>query len=91
VTRLDRAQTASSWSIGRTAGWGYHESSRHGPLRSLLAWAIEQGETATTLLRHPFYHPTFEEGLKPALREICDAVGTWLAPGLSLVVCYVLN
>lgn len=40
----------------------------------LIAWAIERGETATTLLRLPFYHPTFEEGLKSALREICAAV-----------------
>ncbi len=40
----------------------------------LLAWAIERGETATSLLNMPFYHPTFEEGLKPALREICKAV-----------------
>jgi len=40
----------------------------------LLAWAIERGETATSLLELPFYHPTFEEGLKPALREICKAV-----------------
>jgi len=37
----------------------------------LLAWAIERGETAAALLKLPFYHPTFEEGLKPALREIC--------------------
>jgi dihydrolipoamide dehydrogenase len=40
----------------------------------LLAWAIERGETATRLLELPFYHPTFEEGLKPALHEICRAV-----------------
>jgi dihydrolipoamide dehydrogenase len=40
----------------------------------LLAWAIERGENATSVLRHPFYHPTFEEGLKSALREICEAV-----------------
>lgn len=46
----------------------------------LLAWAIEQGETAASVLRHPFYHPTFEEGLKSALREICNAVG---APDLD--------
>jgi dihydrolipoamide dehydrogenase len=39
----------------------------------LLAWAIERGETAAALLKLPFYHPTFEEGLKPALREICEA------------------
>jgi dihydrolipoamide dehydrogenase len=40
----------------------------------LLTWAIERGETATRLLALPFYHPTFEEGLKPALHEICKAV-----------------
>lgn len=43
-------------------------------LGHLVAWAIEQGETASTILRHPFYHPTFEEGLKSALRDICKAV-----------------
>jgi dihydrolipoamide dehydrogenase len=40
----------------------------------LFAWAIERGETAAHMLRLPFYHPTFEEGLKPALREICERV-----------------
>jgi dihydrolipoamide dehydrogenase len=32
----------------------------------LIAWAIERGETATSVLELPFYHPTFEEGLKSA-------------------------
>jgi dihydrolipoamide dehydrogenase len=40
----------------------------------LFAWAIERGETADALLQLPIYHPTFEEGLKTALREICEAV-----------------
>jgi dihydrolipoamide dehydrogenase len=40
----------------------------------LIAWSIERGDTATALLRMPFYHPTFEEGLKPALRQICEAL-----------------
>jgi dihydrolipoamide dehydrogenase len=40
----------------------------------LFAWAIERGETADALLRLPIYHPTFEEGLKSALREICEAL-----------------
>ncbi|MDO6587755.1 dihydrolipoyl dehydrogenase [Salipiger sp. 1_MG-2023] len=40
----------------------------------LLALAIAQGLTARDLLDQPFYHPTLEEGLKPALREICAAV-----------------
>lgn len=49
-------------------------------LGHLMAWAIEQGETATSILRHPFYHPTYEEGLKAALREICKAVDAPTAP-----------
>jgi dihydrolipoamide dehydrogenase len=42
----------------------------------LLAWAIERGETASSLLDLPIYHPTFEEGLKPALRAICKSTDT---------------
>ncbi|WP_152044588.1 dihydrolipoyl dehydrogenase [Aureimonas psammosilenae] len=45
----------------------------------LVAFAVQEGKTAAELLDMPFYHPTFEEGLKPALREICEAAGT-LAP-----------
>ena len=45
-------------------------------LAHLLAFAIEQGCTATRLLDMPIYHPTYEEGLKPALREICKCAGT---------------
>jgi dihydrolipoamide dehydrogenase len=40
----------------------------------LLVWAIEHGQTASDLLRLPFYHPTVEEGLKPALRDICRQI-----------------
>jgi dihydrolipoamide dehydrogenase len=40
----------------------------------LLAWAMEQGMTASEVLDMPFYHPTYEEGLKPAFRSICKAV-----------------
>jgi dihydrolipoyl dehydrogenase len=39
----------------------------------LFAWAIGHGATASQMLDLPFYHPTFEEGLKPALRQICEA------------------
>jgi dihydrolipoamide dehydrogenase len=41
----------------------------------LIAWAIERGETATALLHLPIYHPTYEEALKPALRQICETIG----------------
>jgi dihydrolipoamide dehydrogenase len=40
----------------------------------LIAWAVQQGQTARQMLDLPFYHPTLEEGLRPALTEICDAV-----------------
>lgn len=40
----------------------------------LLVLAVQQGMTASALLDLPFYHPTLEEGLKSALREICKAV-----------------
>jgi dihydrolipoamide dehydrogenase len=43
-------------------------------LAHLLAWAIEFRQTAIQFLEFPIYHPTYEEGLKPALREICAAV-----------------
>ncbi|MAM63613.1 dihydrolipoyl dehydrogenase [Maritimibacter sp. UBA3975] len=43
-------------------------------LGHLIAWAIESGRTASELLDHPFYHPTLEEGLRGALREICGSV-----------------
>ena len=39
----------------------------------LLIGAIQRGDTASELLDMPFYHPTLEEGLKGALREICAA------------------
>ncbi len=40
-------------------------------LAHLLAWAIEDELTAMQLLEMPFYHPTYEEGLRSALRQIC--------------------
>jgi dihydrolipoamide dehydrogenase len=49
----------------------------------LIALAIQRRETADTLLQLPFYHPTFEEGLKPALREICEAVKSPVLPDLD--------
>ena len=46
----------------------------------LLALAIMRGETATSLLELPFYHPTLEEGLKPGLRAICHEVHAPVSP-----------
>ena len=39
-------------------------------LAHLLAYAIQDGLTAQSLLDRPFYHPTLEEGLETALSEI---------------------
>ncbi|SIT86713.1 dihydrolipoyl dehydrogenase [Pontibaca methylaminivorans] len=41
-----------------------------------LAWAISCGLSASEMLDLPFYHPTLEEGLKPALRQICELAAT---------------
>ena len=40
----------------------------------LLVLAITKGATAGDLLDLPIYHPTLEEGLRTALREICEAI-----------------
>ncbi len=40
----------------------------------LIAWAIQSRWTATEVLDLPIYHPTFEEGMKGALRSICSEV-----------------
>jgi len=37
-----------------------------------LALAVQQGLTAADVLRMPFYHPTIEERLQDALREIAN-------------------
>ncbi len=39
----------------------------------LLALAIERRLTAAQVLRMPCYHPTFEEGLREALRQLTDS------------------
>ncbi|MEA3177089.1 MAG: dihydrolipoamide dehydrogenase [Gammaproteobacteria bacterium] len=49
-------------------------------LGHLLAWAIDAGVDAGTLLARPFYHPTLEEGLKPALRQVCERARVQLPP-----------
>jgi dihydrolipoamide dehydrogenase len=36
----------------------------------LLAWAVQQGTTVQQLLAMPVYHPTLEEGLRSALRDL---------------------
>lgn len=41
----------------------------------LLVWAIMNNCTAQQVLQIPFYHPTLEEGLKPALRDLAAQAG----------------
>jgi dihydrolipoamide dehydrogenase len=36
----------------------------------LLAWALQQGQTVQQMVDSPFYHPTVEEGLRTALRDL---------------------
>ena len=36
----------------------------------LLAWAIQQRQTVQQMLDCPYYHPTVEEGLRTALRDL---------------------
>lgn len=36
----------------------------------LLAWAIQAGLTVEQVLEMPFYHPTVEEGIRTALRDL---------------------
>lgn len=45
-------------------------------LAHLLAWAIQREMTVFELLRMPFYHPTVEEGLRTALRNLAMQVRT---------------
>jgi dihydrolipoamide dehydrogenase len=45
-------------------------------LAHLLALAINQQLTVQDLLRMPFYHPVFEEGLRTALRDLADELNT---------------
>ncbi|WP_237220281.1 hypothetical protein [Salipiger sp. CCB-MM3] len=40
----------------------------------MLGLAVQQKLTVGDLLALPVYHPTLEEGLRGALREICEAL-----------------
>lgn len=43
-------------------------------LAHLLAWAVQQQVTVQRLLEMPVYHPTLEEGLRSALRDLARAL-----------------
>lgn len=54
-------------------------------LAHILAWAVEDRATVWDLLRRPFYHPVFEEGLRSALQ---DAARTLEGPSATeLLLC----
>ena len=53
----------------------------------LLAWAIQARMTVADVLQMPFYHPTIEEGLRTALRELLTALGMGAAPPLHCIDC----
>ena len=46
-------------------------------LSHLLAWAVQSRLTVAMALSMPFYHPTLEEGLRSALRDLDARLETW--------------
>lgn len=56
-------------------------------LAHLLAWAIQARMTAAGVLALPFYHPTIEEGLRTALRNLLKALGMGAAPPPNCMDC----
>lgn len=51
----------------------------------LLAWMIQQEKTVHEILRLPFYHPVFEEGLRSALQSAAKKLGSAIpVPDLPL-------
>ena len=56
-------------------------------LAHLLAWAIASRTTVMELLQRPFYHPTIEEGLRTALRELLSALGMGAQPPMNCLDC----
>ena len=49
-------------------------------LAHLLAWSIASRLTVDEMLGRPFYHPTLEEGVRTALRELRSALGMGARP-----------
>jgi len=45
-------------------------------LAHLLAWAIQRRESASSLLEMPYYHPSVEEMLQSALKDIASQLGS---------------
>lgn len=43
-------------------------------LAHLLAWAIQQNMTVFDVLQMPYYHPTVEEGMRTAIRDLASQI-----------------
>lgn len=56
-------------------------------LAHLLAWAIQARMTVAEVLEMPFYHPTIEEGLRTALRQVLKALGMGAEPPKRCIDC----
>ena len=46
-------------------------------LAHLLAWALQNEMTVAQMIRMPFYHPVFEEGLRTALHRTTILTADW--------------
>ena len=55
-------------------------------LAHLLAWAIQSNLTVFDVLKMPFYHPTIEEGMRTALRDLANKVNEQ-ASQFDLAMC----
>jgi dihydrolipoamide dehydrogenase len=64
---------------------GSEMAAPHGEhLAHLLAWSIQQNRTVFDLLAMPFYHPTVEEGLQGALKNLAEQVDNRLDGPMGL-------
>lgn len=89
VGRSDYSRQARALMAGRNAGLLHlYADARDGRilgaelvapdaehLTHLLAWSIQQDMTVSQMLQMPLYHPTVEEGLRPALQEARRELG----------------
>lgn len=53
----------------------------------MLAWAIQQNMTAAEVLRMPYYHPTVQEGMRTALRDLVGKLSCRLKHESELSLC----
>jgi dihydrolipoamide dehydrogenase len=83
VGRVDFCDQGRAQVMGRNQGGMRLHADKHGRLigaemlgpevehlAHILAFAIQDGQSARDLLERPFYHPTVEEGLRTALSDI---------------------